>query len=1563
MVLEDGRYITTDALKREKETIALMEAGRDRTIPLAGVGQVGAYLEALESMGVSLTAGQREAIALSATSTDRILAWQGIAGSGKTFALSHLKEIIPKRVVLTGIAPTDSAVENLQRELGIECVSLAKFLRQWSNRTPTETLRRIGSDGVERDITKQALIVDEAGMIGAEDMRDLLKIATLMNQKVILIGDKRQLKSVAAGNPFVSLLEAGITTAFLPESIRQKVPDLKEAVEYIGAGHNEIGLGILYENNRVNVSDSIELELASSLAALPTEKQYETLIICATHGAREAVTEKIRSSLTLQGTLKNPSTISRLIEKKGLSRIQKERIENFHVGDFVISYELFNSQVNGSTIQLKPKSPYKIIANDNEQVLLEAVDGSQLSLSREDLFFNKSLYKTENIEIAIGDKLSWTRSDKNLGLVKGNNFVLADLKNNIATIRSLSNGELKEVPRSTLSYTDYAWTTTSYQAQGQTAERVFLMTDGSFGAKNFYVDVSRVKRDLRIFTSDYNKLIANVTKSYKQENPIALLNPKKTISQMSVEEILQSVAAGRGRDQNPSLLERETIVSTTLTTTNNEINQPDYDKKPTDPIQFLEVSNQNTTEKQQLVSESLESFAQSPRLGLDPAVKIQAISSKLKELSNLSTPNKQQKKEIYLLTESLANWKAVSQIQVGDRVSKIIRHSRLTGTLAGWNTRGNFIEAWVNWDNNPTTPETPSKLMKVEIDYEQQQQQQPTSTISNRKAGDSPVATTNFGGVSDPSSSKRDRSSRNENLTTDRDSPKARPGITDNVRSYEETRERVKQQYQQSSQGTRRAKSELNRFSQDFKRRNDELRGIPLDEIAPLLGLEQDRHDLNKWVNETHKIGIYGNGHKFKDFLTGVGGNGAIDFVMYVRSFDFKEAVNWLQGGTSYSASNYSRPPTVKSAPFPSLPPKCNIRASSSWNTVRNYLVEERLLPSKLIDSLHQKGLLDADLMKNAMFFRHRCSDNFSYGEALGASLRSTGGSFKGLTAGTKKDEAFFWFQVNVGQPQRVVVCFAPIDCLSFAALDQTNVPTVYLSSDGTGPVPVEQFKQIKDRGGEIVVATDSARAGELMAWKIIEQFPTASRICPEPKYKDWNDQLKGQPANHLKQFKHWPTIAAALKKDHNYLERVKEVVTSYKKIDNATTEKLLPSQIIEQLVKKGLVKNNPLEHFHRDLTDYQAIQSSLRQWHKLAHQQGASSEYLTRIAAVAADFNGIDPKPLKELALAAMEKDLSEWSLTSQAETESILTQTETIPQNRETSTPDKQVDAEVSSSTDNVASVSDVLSDSIDISQNETVKAINVALERLAKETGTHIGKTVAQAAEYKFKTLLDHHINTSIQENAAQIYPSVVKYATDSVNKFVTESVDSQLNLEKTLAEYINKRKSTFDGPRFKSEIKNKKHLIASIPNMNQEHHLQFNQILEKIENALNEYAQPNNRIRAYELFAEYTKALEVANATKLLLSSKYSQVLGNGKYSFNTSNWQLLKEGQVLTISRLDNKQELLKTVGDSVLTWTDDREVQKQLTSFASELRQQLKSGQQQHIGQARTRNRSQGRSI
>jgi ATP-dependent exoDNAse (exonuclease V) alpha subunit len=56
------------------------------------------------------------------------------------------------------------------------------------------------------------------------------------DDRVLLVGDKRQHEAVEAGRPYRQLQEAGMHTARLHEVIRQKEPELKEAVEQLAAG-------------------------------------------------------------------------------------------------------------------------------------------------------------------------------------------------------------------------------------------------------------------------------------------------------------------------------------------------------------------------------------------------------------------------------------------------------------------------------------------------------------------------------------------------------------------------------------------------------------------------------------------------------------------------------------------------------------------------------------------------------------------------------------------------------------------------------------------------------------------------------------------------------------------------------------------------------------------------------------------------------------------------------------------------------------------------------------------------------------------------------------------------------------------------------------------------------------------------------------------------------------------------------------------------------------------------------------------------------------------------------
>lgn len=66
----------------------------------------------------SLTTGQREAIATALTTTDQFIAWQGVAGAGKTYALNQFRKIAEQKgYLIKGFAPSAEAAKVLGDEI------------------------------------------------------------------------------------------------------------------------------------------------------------------------------------------------------------------------------------------------------------------------------------------------------------------------------------------------------------------------------------------------------------------------------------------------------------------------------------------------------------------------------------------------------------------------------------------------------------------------------------------------------------------------------------------------------------------------------------------------------------------------------------------------------------------------------------------------------------------------------------------------------------------------------------------------------------------------------------------------------------------------------------------------------------------------------------------------------------------------------------------------------------------------------------------------------------------------------------------------------------------------------------------------------------------------------------------------------------------------------------------------------------------------------------------------------------------------------------------------------
>ncbi|MCC0178523.1 plasmid recombination protein [Waterburya agarophytonicola K14] len=317
--------------------------------------------------------------------------------------------------------------------------------------------------------------------------------------------------------------------------------------------------------------------------------------------------------------------------------------------------------------------------------------------------------------------------------------------------------------------------------------------------------------------------------------------------------------------------------------------------------------------------------------------------------------------------------------------------------------------------------------------------------------------------------------------------------------------EALQQRLKQAEIKIKTQNRELTNWKNKYADIANQVRDLPLKDVVYELGLEPDPLDKHKWQNEHHIINITGS--KFFDWKHSKGGGGAIDLVMHINECDYKQSVAWLGDrfgeSATIEAADYKTREIIKTEPVPEFTPP--VPEQSKWLSVRKYLTRTRKLPSSLVDSLHQQGLIYADKNHNAVFIRRALDEP----KITGASLRGTAGddnTFKGLAKGSKRNEGWFYFErgeQSKDPVRRVVLVESPIDAMSLAVLERTDSKkTLYLSTDGAGQVPTEYLKDIKD----LVIAFDRDRSGREMAERVIEQLPDA--VVKSPKAVDWNEEL-----------------------------------------------------------------------------------------------------------------------------------------------------------------------------------------------------------------------------------------------------------------------------------------------------------------------------------------------------------------------------------------------------------------------------------------------------------------------
>ncbi|MGF1488340.1 MAG: MobF family relaxase [Prochloraceae cyanobacterium] len=1180
IVLDDGRFITKEAIRTEQQTIEMMQKGLDRTVPIVSMAEVEEYCNQLKVANIELTEGQKEAIVRSATSTSQILGWQGIAGSGKSFALHHFNQIAAKiGIAVTGLAPTDSATDNLANSVGIKCTNVATFLKQNSKEITlpngqsaievvkderVNTFEEIGVDGKSRFEVDRVLIIDEAGLIGAKDMRLTLEIASQLNYKVLLVGDRNQHKPVAAGEPFASLQNQGMPTVILNQSIRQTNPILSEVVKKLGNKRYGRALGQLNLNSAVIVEDNPAEALAAEYVALTPEQRRSTLFICSTHRQRNEATEFIRNSLKSFGILKNPKNIDILVEKRGLSDVQKSRIRNLLLNDTIVSYKDLTFNRDGRRSELIRKVPYRIVGRTGEKLELQNTnDNSRIVLFKNELDFQKSVYTTFSIEVAVGDKLRWRKSDRHLNITKGEEFYIEKIDSDRIEVRNLADNRTQTISSNDLQNSEYGWTLTSHSAQGQTAERVFLLPGPLSDGISFYTDVARAKADIKIAVgtekhNDYNKLLANITRVIPENNPSALMK----VGSQDLARFSLSVANAR-QSQEIKSREMSAVNSAPVgidreTVDHRENLAPSPAFSSPQPSITTEIDLTPSIENNPRVDREIPEIdrAATPTLFsmAEGESHIESLNRQI-ELTRADEFLSDKKKQLKIegLKENIQNWEAISQLRKGDRVQN--QQGQL-GIVEDTTLNHDFVALYVAWldefgNKRFSSPEAPRLLTIAQTEMEWELKQNGIENAVLKPSASRPIT----------------RAEKNEQT----------------------------------------------------HKHWDELKAIPLVEVAPLLGGVQDKSNRQKWrFGSSATVSI--NGDKFKDWKSAEKGNrNAINFVMHINKCDFNSAVRWLEENMSIRATRVG--PTIAQPTSKGTEEKEKVLSmpkvvDANWNLAKNYLAFKRQLPPDLIERLHKEGRIYADDRQNVVFVRRALKDNDFTGEITGGFRKGTNvlKPFAKTVYGTKTDRGWFGFTTGSGKLSKIVITEAAIDAISAATILDDRDKTMFISTGGASlPIPIDWLIQQNKKGVEINLAFDNDRTGEELSWRRIKELiqvnghnANIKRIIPSLG-KDWNDQLRNIDNEPLNSLNKWEKFALALGKSDNYINRVKEVISEFE--------------------KNGTISDRARESYFLDLQAYQVITNQLRQAYK---SNLLDSTNIESIIDAAIAFHSVKAKPLE---------------------------------------------------------------------------------------------------------------------------------------------------------------------------------------------------------------------------------------------------------------------------------------------------------------------------------------------
>ncbi|OWK40973.1 MobF family relaxase [Fimbriiglobus ruber] len=490
-----GRAVATTPamLDAESRLIAFARGGRGRFRPLADADR--------PLVRDWLNAGQKAAVRHVLGSRDRVTIVRGAAGTGKTKLEEELRDAFRERGV-----PVVALAQSADASRGV--------LRDEAGFADADTVARfLVNTGMQDRARNGVVLVDEASQLGTRDLLRVFDVADTIGARIVLVGDRRQHRAVAAGEPLALLEEkAGLPVAEVTDIIRQS-GDYKKATKALSRGDIATGfaeLDRLKWIKEVPDCDRDRVLAAAYLAAVAERKangeRKTALVVSPTHAEAGRVTRAVRDGLKAAGRLGAERVIATW-RPAHLTDAQKADPTQYEAGDLLRFHQHAPGHKSGSRLILGAGATPPVGSADRFEV-----------------------YRPAPLAVAVGDRLrvtaGGTTRDGKHRLDTGAVFTVKGF-----TRRGDVVDDRGWVIDREFGHLAHGYVVTSHASQGRTVDKVFVAQSGeSFAASNrrqFYVSVSRGREQAVVFTDDKAQLLAAAARADDPLSATALAESRR----------------------------------------------------------------------------------------------------------------------------------------------------------------------------------------------------------------------------------------------------------------------------------------------------------------------------------------------------------------------------------------------------------------------------------------------------------------------------------------------------------------------------------------------------------------------------------------------------------------------------------------------------------------------------------------------------------------------------------------------------------------------------------------------------------------------------------------------------------------------------------------------------------------------------------------------------------------------------------------------------------------------------------------------------------------------------